>query len=185
MTIAAVRPAAWRDRSASETLPSAAGEKSLRYSIVGVLLSVEMPKALDRVQRVEYVISELWSEGAFLDETGILEAYRGELSPAGSGEIDLGDGPVPTDRWEAAIEDVPALEYLIELIALDSEGDTVCAVEREVDLRAASFCRLKPRQRLQTSKACATCSRRRAPNRHRASPSLHRALTCDVVPVGG
>ncbi|NNK44473.1 MAG: hypothetical protein HKP46_17680 [Myxococcales bacterium] len=127
----------------STPLPSALGDKSFCYSIVGVLLSVEMPKALDRVQRVEYVISELWNEGAFLDETGLLEAYRGELSPAGSGEIDLGDGPVPTDRWEAAIEDVPALEYLIELIALDSEGGTVCAVERQIEIIAGAVAQVE------------------------------------------
>lgn len=126
----------------STPLPGAAYDKTSCYSTVGVLLSVETPEALDRVQRIEYVISEV-RDDTFVGETEILEAYRGELSPAGSGEIDLGAGPVPTDRWQAAIEDVPALEYLIELSALDSEGGTVCAVERQVEIIAGAVAQVE------------------------------------------
>jgi hypothetical protein len=128
----------------STPLPSTARKNSFCISVVGVLLSVQTPASIDRVQRIEYVISEVWDPGAFVDNPEIVERYRGELSPAGSGQIDFGAGPVPTDRWEAAIEEVPAhAEYLIALTALDSEDGPVCAVERQLGIVAGAVAQIE------------------------------------------
>lgn len=92
------------------------------FSIVGLLLSAQLPAALE-VDRVEYAISSL---------DGIDPVYRGELDAADLGQADFGQGATPTVRWETAIENVPAKFYLVEMTAFDSENTPLCSAERQL-----------------------------------------------------
>jgi hypothetical protein len=113
-------------------------------STVGVILSAEVPATLERrVHRIEYVISELWDEGFLAEDPQTVERYRGELAAAGVREADFGDGLVPMVRWETALEDVPALRYLIELTALDSEDAEICSVETRSQIIADAVAQIE------------------------------------------
>ncbi len=123
-------------------LPSSVVDKSC-LSIVGVILSAEIPAALERPQRVEYVISELWDQLFLEDDPVIFERYRGELAAAGVRGADFGGGLEPTIRWETALEDVPAVRYLIELTAFDAEGAAACTVERRLEILADAIAQIE------------------------------------------
>ena len=103
------------------------------FSVVGLILSAQLPAVVE-VDRVEYVISELTDFAAFIDDPLTTEVYRGELTAAGLGEVDFGEGETPIVRWETAIEDVPATRYLVEMTAFDSEGSELCSAERRLDI---------------------------------------------------
>ena len=110
--------------------------------VVGLILSTEVPAAL-QIDRVEYVISGLTDFGSFIDDPLTTEVYRGELTAAGLGEADFGEGDTPIMRWDTAIEDVPAIRYLVEMTALDAEGSELCSAERRLDILPNAIAQIK------------------------------------------
>lgn len=118
------------------TTPVPDGYRSLKFCLsgVGVILSAETPAMAENVESLQYVLS---SSTEFVGE------YSGSLLFAGSSTADFGAGSVPTDTWRTTIDEVPVGSYLLELTALDSEGETVCAVEKEVDFLADAVAQIQ------------------------------------------
>lgn len=118
------------------TTPVPDGYRSLKFcvSVVGVILSAETPAMAENVESLEYVLS---SSMEFVGE------YSGLLLFAGPSTADFGAGSVPTDTWRTTIDEVAVGSYLLELTALDAGGETMCAVEREVDLVADAVAQIQ------------------------------------------
>ena len=125
------------------TIPLPGLETSPKTScapVGGVLLSAETPADLETVQSVHYVITQT-SEG-FL-EGFVPPRYEGSLDFVGPGSVDLGAGPVATDIWEATVGVVDAgYPHILELTALDAEGEPICSAEKTVELIANSITQL-------------------------------------------
>lgn len=116
---------------------SEAAPKLFCAPVGGVLLSAETPADLETVQTIHYVMTQT-TEG-FLDGW-VPDTYMGSLDFAGSGAADLGGGPVATDIWEATVGVVIADNpYILELTALDAEGQPVCSAEKSVEVIANSI----------------------------------------------
>lgn len=106
-------------------LPDSARAEKNFCALVGVILSAETPAALEDVQSIRYVMSGPEFGGT----------HEGSLLFSGPSTADFGGGPVPTDIWDTAIEEVIASQpYILELTALDSQGEPVCAVEKRLDI---------------------------------------------------
>ena len=117
------------------TIPLPGLEMSPKLScapVGGVLLSAETPADLETVQSIGYVMTQ--STEGFLDGW-VPEIYEGSLDFGGPGSVDLGGGPVTTDIWQATVGVVIAGNpYLLELTALDAEGEPVCSAEKSVEV---------------------------------------------------
>lgn len=118
------------------TTPVPDGYRSVKFCLsgVGVILSAETPAIAENVESLEYLLS---SSMEFVSD------YRGSLLFAGPSTADFGAGSVPTDTWRATIDEVAVGSYLLELTALDSGGETVCAVEKEVDFVADAVAQIQ------------------------------------------
>lgn len=122
------------------TIPLPGLETSPKLScapVGGLLLSAETPADLETVQSIDYVMTQT-TEG-FLDGY-VPDIYEGSLDFAGPGAADLGGGPMATDIWEATVGVVIADNpYILELTALDAEGQPVCSAEKSVEVIANSI----------------------------------------------
>ena len=105
--------------------------KTVCESLVGVISSAETPAALEDAQSIRYVLSEIWSSPGEKDPA-LIARHEGSLLFVGTGTEDFGEGIVATDNWDGAIEEVAAgpgsfpKPYLLELTALDSQGEPLC-----------------------------------------------------------
>jgi len=118
------------------TTPIPDGYRSLKFCVsgVGVILSAETPAMAENVESLEYVLS---SSIEFVGE------YSGSLLFAGPSTADFGAGSVPTDTWRTTIDEVAVGSYLLELTALDAGGETVCAIEKEIDFVADAVAQIQ------------------------------------------
>lgn len=118
------------------TTPVPDGYRSLKFcvSTVGVILSAETSAIAENVESLEYVLS---SSTEFVGE------YSGSLPFAGPSTADFGAGSIPTDTWRTTIDEVAVGPYLLELTALGSGGETVCAVEKELDFVAGAVAQIQ------------------------------------------
>ena len=119
---------------------SARSAKTVCESLVGVILSAETSAALEDVQSIRYVLSEIWNLPGEEDPE-LIARHEGSLLFVGPGTEDFGEGSVATDIWDGAIEKVAAgpasfpRPYLLELTALDSQGEPLCTIERRLEIR--------------------------------------------------
>ncbi len=118
------------------TTPLPDADRVLKFCVsgVGVILSAETPAMAENVESLEYVLS---SSIEFVGD------YSGSLLFAGPSTADFGAGSVPTDTWRTTIDQVAVGSYLLELTALDSGGETVCAVETEIDFVADAVAQIQ------------------------------------------
>ncbi|MDH3201437.1 MAG: hypothetical protein OEM15_11150 [Myxococcales bacterium] len=125
------------------TIPLPDSEAAPKLScapVGGVLLSAETPADLETVQSIDYVMTQA-TEG-FLDGY-VPEPYEGSLVFAGPGAADLGGGRVVTDVWEATVGVVIAdNQYVLELTALDAEGEPICSAGKTVQVVANSIAQI-------------------------------------------
>jgi len=72
----------------------------------------------------------------FLDNNAdFANVYEGELELAGPGTVDLGDGPVPTNTWEAIVGEVISGEpQALEPTGLDADGTPLCSAETSFEV---------------------------------------------------
>jgi hypothetical protein len=109
----------------AETVP-----KTSCAPVGGLIVSAETLG--EGVTSVRYAIPET----NFLDNNAdFANIYEGELELTGPGTVDLGDGPVPTNTWEAIVGEVIAGEpQVLELMALDADGTPLCSAETSFEL---------------------------------------------------
>lgn len=120
----------------STPLPGEAS-KSFCLSVVGVLLSVETPAALQSAERLRYEIREAPFEPPFLENNASLgSTYEGDLLFDDTTESDFGSGPEPSERWSVGIEDVVVGRYTITVTALALDDEVLCVGERDVSIVA-------------------------------------------------
>ena len=99
-------------------------------AVGGLILSAET--LVGGVQHVRYAITQT----SFLDNNSeFLDVYEGELALGFPGTVDLGDGPVPTQTWEATVGVLaPDVRYGVELTALDIDGTPRCSAETSFEV---------------------------------------------------
>ncbi|MDH3656295.1 MAG: hypothetical protein OEN21_18705 [Myxococcales bacterium] len=109
----------------AETVP-----KTSCAPVGGLIVSAETLG--DGVMNVRYTIEHT----NLLDNNAdFANVYEGELQLAGLGTVDLGDGPVPTNTWEAIVGEVIAGEpHALELTALDADGTPLCSAETSFEV---------------------------------------------------
>ncbi|MBT8469140.1 MAG: hypothetical protein HKN10_11835 [Myxococcales bacterium] len=118
------------------TTPVPDGYRSSKFCVsgVGVILSAETPAMAENVESLEYALSS---------SIALVGEYSGSLPFSGPSTADFGAGTVPTDTWRTTIDEVAVGSYLLELTALDLEGETVCAVEKAVDFVAGAVAQIQ------------------------------------------